>query len=63
MPAFNDEFKVLACEKGSTFIPWIGECLDDILCEQYKRIVNRDNCVQFEDYSCRYLKTGIAVTM
>jgi hypothetical protein len=49
---------------------WIGECLDDILCEQYKRIVNRDNCVQFEGlfllipedrYRCHYVKAKVRV--
>jgi transposase len=70
MPAFNDEFKVLACEEGSAFVPWIGGCLDDILCEQYKRTVNRDNCVQFDglslqipedQYRCHYVKAKVRV--
>ena len=68
--SFNDEFKVAALEEGSAFVPWIGGCLDDILCEQYKRTVNRDNCVQFDglslqipedQYRCHYVKAKVRV--
>jgi hypothetical protein len=70
MPAFNDEFKVDAMEEGSAFVPWFGGCLDDILCEQYKRTVNKDNCVQFDglslqipedQYRCHYVKAKVRV--
>ena len=68
--SFNDEFKVAALEEGSAFVPWFGGCLDDILCEQYKRTVNRDNCVQFDglslqipedQYRCHYVKAKVRV--
>lgn len=51
MPAFNKEFSVPAGETGSAFVKsFIGD-LDNILCEQYERIVNNDNCVQFDGLS------------
>ena len=48
LPAFNSEFQQPAMEKGSAFIPYIGNDLDDILCEKYERVVGNDNCVAFE---------------
>ncbi|MCX8017651.1 MAG: hypothetical protein N2690_07125, partial [Rhodocyclaceae bacterium] len=48
LPAFNAEFKQPAMEEGSAFVPFIGSDLDDILCEQYERVVGKDNCVAFE---------------
>lgn len=48
LPAFNAGFAVSAREEGSTFVPWIGGNLDDILCEQFERTVGDDNCVKFE---------------
>jgi hypothetical protein len=48
LPAFNAEFMRPAPEEGSAFIPWKGENLDDILCEQDERTVSADNCVSFE---------------
>ena len=48
LSAFNAEFKQLAMEKGSAFIPYIGHALDDIRCEKYERMVGNDNCVAFE---------------
>jgi transposase len=70
LASFNDEFKVTALEEGSAFVPWIGGRLDDILCEQHKRTVNRDNCVQFDglslqipedQYRCHYVKAKVRV--
>jgi len=70
MPAHNAEFAQLAMEEGSAFVPWIGGSLDDILCEQYERVVGADNCVRFENLSlqipadrhrCNYVKTRVRV--
>jgi hypothetical protein len=47
-PAFNAEFSQPPLEQGSAFIPWFGGCVEDILCEQYDRVVNSDHCVQFD---------------
>ncbi len=46
---FNAEFMQPAMEQGSAFVPWIGGSLDDILCEQFERIVGNDNCVRFDN--------------
>ncbi|MGH8563212.1 MAG: hypothetical protein ACREXW_03675 [Gammaproteobacteria bacterium] len=62
-PAYNAEFKQPAAEEGSAFVPFIGQELTDILCEQFilylikarllpvrfERTVGKDNCVSFED--------------
>ncbi len=69
-PAFNAEFMQPAKEKGSAFVPWVGTDIDDVLCEQYDRIVTADNCVSFEGkalqippdrYRCHYVKVRIKV--
>ena len=51
LPAFNQEFSVKPVVEGSAFVPFIGPGLDDILCEQHERTVNKDNCVRFEGLS------------
>jgi hypothetical protein len=70
LPAFNAEFAVPALETGSAFVPWIGGSLEDILCEQYERVVGNDNCVRFEGMSlqipadrhrCHYVKARVRV--
>lgn len=70
MPNFNDEFMVPAPQQGSAFIPWVGEDIEDILCEQYKRTVTKDNCISFkglslqipkDEYRCHYIKAKIRV--
>jgi len=70
LPAFNAEFAQPAIEAGSVFVPWIGGCLDDILCEQYERTVSADNCVRFEGlilqipadrHRCHYVKAKVRV--
>lgn len=70
LPAFNDEFMQLSTVPDSAFIPWIGNNLDDILCEQHSRTVGRDNCVSFNgqilqipanNYRCNYIKARIRV--
>ena len=70
LPAYNQEFMCRPAIPESAFIPWIGNNLDDIFCEQYSRTVGRDNCVSFErlilqipanDYRCNYIKVRIRV--
>jgi transposase len=70
LPAFNTEFSHRAPEEGSAFVPWSGESLDEILCEQYERTVGNDNCVSFEGrilqipsdrYRLHYVRTTVRV--
>lgn len=49
MPAFNAEFMQPSMESGSAFVPYPGNNLDDILCEQHERTVRNDNCVSFNN--------------
>jgi hypothetical protein len=69
-PAFNAEFMQPTEENGSAFVPWVGENIDDILCEHHDRIVNNDNCVSFNGttlqipagkYRCHYVKVKVQV--
>ena len=70
LPAYNAEFMNPALEDGSAFVPWIGQNLDDILCEQEERTVSADNCVSFEGmklqipanpYRCHYVRVRVRV--
>ena len=70
MPAFNAEFTVPAAAEESAFVPWKQGDIDDILCEQYERVVGKDNCVSFEGlplqipkdhYRCHYIKVKVRV--
>ena len=70
LPAFNAEFMRPAQEAGSAFVPWIGTGLEDILCEQFERVVGNDNCVRFENlllqipadrHRCHYVKARVQV--
>ena len=70
LPAFNAEFAQPAMEQGSAFVPWIGGCLEDILCEQFERTVSPDNCVRFDgmilqipadQHRCHYVKARVRV--
>jgi len=70
LPAFNAEFAQPAMEQGSAFVPWIGGCLEDILCEQFERTVSHDNCVRFggmvlqipaDQHRCHYVKARVRV--
>jgi transposase len=70
LPAFNRKFAHPAREEGSAFMPYIGPSLEDILCEQYERTVQHDNCVKFEnlvlqisknEYRCNYIKAKVRV--
>jgi transposase len=68
MPIFNVEFMQPSPEKGSAFIPWKGDDLDDILCQQKERTVNADNCVSVDSmklqippdkYRCHYVRVRV----
>ncbi len=69
-PAFNAEFACPAPEEGSAFVPWVGNSLGDILCEQYERTVSADNCVRFggmilqipaDRHRCHFVKAKVRV--
>jgi len=70
LPTFNAEFMQSPLEDGSAFVPWKGDNLDDILCEQDERTVSADNCVSFEGmklqipsnrYRCHYVRVKVLV--
>ena len=70
LPAHNAEFCQPPFEEGSAFVEWVGANLDDFLCEQYDRVVGRDNCVSFEGmklqispdrHRCHYIKATVKV--
>lgn len=71
LPRYNAEFKRPPRESGLAFVPWVGgDTLDDILCEQYERVVGADNCVRYEKmslqlppdkYRCHYVKARVRV--
>jgi len=72
MPNFNNEFSRPAPEKGDVFVPWAGEDIKDILCEQHERTVNNDNCVSYKgiilqipvnQYRCHYVKAKVKVNL
>jgi transposase len=48
LPAHNRAFMVEAAEPGTALIPWTRSDLDDVLCLQEDRVVDRDNTVSFE---------------
>src|SRR5450756_2721221 len=71
LPAFNAEFMQPPPENGSAFVPWTGNNLDDILCEQDERTVSADNCISFEGkklqipadrYRCHYVLSLIHIS-
>lgn len=54
----------------STFTPWVGGNINDILCEQDERTVSADNCVSYEGmklqipanpYRCHYVRAKVRV--
>ena len=70
LPAHNAEFSQPSFEEGSAFVEWVGANLDDFLCEQFDRVVGRDNCVSFEGmklqippdrHRCHYIKAAVKV--
>lgn len=48
LPAFNEEFMQPSMEDGSAFVSYVGQDLNDILSEQYERVVGNDNCISFK---------------
>ncbi len=48
LPAHNRRFMVEAAEAGSAFIAWTRDDLDEVLCCEEERVVDRDNTVAFE---------------
>ncbi len=69
-PSFNAEFMQSATEEGTAFVPWIGENLDDILCQKEERTVNADNCVSVDGhklqlppnkYRCHYVRVRVII--
>lgn len=48
LPAHNRRFMVEAAEAGSAFMAWTRDDLDEILCREEERVVDRDNTVAFE---------------
>lgn len=70
LPAFNRKFTHPAREEGTAFLPYIGPPLAEILCEQFDRTVQGDNCVRFDnlvlqiprdEYRCNYIRAKIKV--
>lgn len=70
LPAFNAEFMQPPLENGSAFVPWTGNNLDDILCEQDERTVSADNCISFDGkklqipvdrYRCHYVRVRVMI--
>ena len=64
------EFSVPSREDGSVFVEWVGGDIDDILCEQFDRVVSNDNNVSFnglllqipkDEYRCHYVKAKVRV--
>ena len=54
LPAYNEAFQQVAQQEGSAFEPCANrDQLDDILCEQYWRVVRRDNRVRFKSLLLR----------
>src|SRR5271157_2591887 len=48
LPRHNKDFMVEAADKVTSFIPYVGRPLDDILCLQEERIVYKDNAVSYQ---------------
>jgi len=70
LPAHNAEFSQPSLEEGAAFVEWVGVHLDDILCEQFDRVVGRDNCISLETmklqippdrHRCHYIKAAVKV--
>lgn len=51
LPEHNRRFARPAPEKGSAFIPWVGNGLEDILSVQEERTVGNDNTVRYKGLS------------
>ena len=48
LPRHNKQFMVEAIDKMTSFIPYVGLPLKDILCRQEERVVAKDNTVSYE---------------
>jgi len=48
MPAFNREFMEAPQIEDEAFVPYIGLGLEEILCEQHVRIVDKNNCISYK---------------
>jgi transposase len=48
LPAHNRAFMVEAAEPGTALVPWTRNDLDEVLCQQEDRVVDRDNTVSFD---------------
>lgn len=68
--AHNREFAVASTLEGTAYVPFISGNLPDILCEQYERKVDNDNCVSFEgmtlqipadEFRYHYVRTKVRV--
>lgn len=59
LPQHNAEFMVKAAAIGTAFIPYIGNNLPDVLCEQHERIVGNDNCVSFTGMKLQIPADGV----
>jgi transposase len=71
-PKHNKRFSVKPQEELSAFVPWVkaGSNLDDILCIQEQRVVNKDNTVSYKTLSlqipkqahrCHFIKAKVRV--
>jgi hypothetical protein len=48
LPEHNQRFALKLEEKGSAFVAWVGDGLEDVLTVQEERTVNNDNTVQYK---------------
>lgn len=51
IPSFNKRFQIKAQEEVGAFVPWLNANmnLDDILCIQDERTVNKDNTIRYDN--------------
>jgi hypothetical protein len=70
LPELNRRFSVAAEEEGTAFVPWTGPNLNDILCTQQERTVEKDNTVRYRGMTLQipadkhrldYVKTRVRV--
>jgi transposase len=54
---FNRQFRVVAAQPGTAFVPWRGQDLERIFSVQQERVVNRDNTVQIGNRVLQIEKT------
>ena len=72
LPQHNKRFSVKPAELESAFIPWLDSSmnLQDILCIQEQRTVNKDNTISYkgnllqipkQTYRCHFIKAKVRV--